>query len=62
LLRRILKMMMHLGVIRMGEGANGEKLVSVTDEGHALITGISGFTEEGLDDRFSNPLFGKRLV
>lgn len=62
LLRRILKMMMHLGVIRMGEGANGEKLVSVTDEGHALITGISGFTEEGLDDRFSNPLSGNRMV
>ncbi|GAA5345665.1 hypothetical protein [Planifilum fimeticola] len=62
LLRRILKMMMHLGVIRMGEGADGEKLVSVTDEGHALITGISGFTEEGLDDRFSNPLSGNQMV
>ena len=33
LLRRILKMMMHLGVLRMGEGADGKKLVSVTDEG-----------------------------
>ncbi|MGB0088264.1 MAG: hypothetical protein WBP80_02090 [Planifilum fulgidum] len=62
LLRRILKMMMHLGVVRMGEGADGKELVSVTEEGHALITGVSGFSEEGLDDRFSNPLFGKRLV
>jgi len=43
---------MHLGVVRMGEGADGKELVSVTEEGHALITGVSGFSEEGLDDRF----------
>lgn len=62
LLRRILKMMTHLGVLRMGEGADGKELVSVTEEGHVFINGISGFTVEGLDDRFSNPSFGKSVA
>lgn len=59
LLRRILKMMMHLGILRMGEGADGKRLVYVTEEGHRFITGVSGFTEEGLDDRFAHPPSGK---
>lgn len=62
LLRRILKMMMHLGALRMGEGPDGEELVYVTEEGHGWVTGISGFTEKGLDDRFTDPFSGNSPI
>ncbi len=52
LFRRILRMMMHLGLLRIGESDAGERLIRMTPMGHARVSGISGFTEKGLEKRY----------
>jgi hypothetical protein len=53
LLQRLLKMMLHLGMIRLGERKNGEKVIRMNEIGHTWITGVSGFSEKALDKRYT---------
>jgi hypothetical protein len=51
--RRVLTMMMHLGLLSWGETASGEPVVRMTPQGRAVVSGIALLFEDRLmlDDR-----------
>lgn len=46
--RRILVMMMHLGLLRWGETASGEAVVKMTPQGQAVVSGVALTFEDTL--------------
>ncbi|SFS94647.1 hypothetical protein [Marininema halotolerans] len=61
LFNRILKMMLHLGMIRMGEADVGSRLIAMNLTGVQWVSGIAGFAEKRLAKRWSEPVGGRNL-
>jgi hypothetical protein len=47
--RRVLTMMMHLGLISWGESSSGESVVRMTPQGRAVVSGIALLFEDKLE-------------
>ncbi|PTX59919.1 hypothetical protein C8P63_11064 [Melghirimyces profundicolus] len=54
LFRRILRMLMHLGFLCIGETESRDVLIRMNPSGHARIAGISGFTEDNLSSEYTD--------
>ncbi|SMO42859.1 hypothetical protein [Melghirimyces algeriensis] len=52
LFQQLIRMMMHLGMLQIGETESKRKLIKMTSRGHAWVNGISGFTERTLDREY----------
>ncbi|EGK13948.1 hypothetical protein ACFQ5F_17065 [Kroppenstedtia eburnea] len=52
LFQRILKMMLHLGLARIGETSSGEQGLRMNVTGHRWVSGISGFSDRELDAKY----------
>ncbi|WP_380705902.1 hypothetical protein [Salinithrix halophila] len=54
LFHRIMKMMLHLGLLRIGETGQS-RVVRMNPTGRGWISGVAGFAESTLDKRWSEP-------
>ncbi|GGA38647.1 hypothetical protein GCM10007416_09490 [Kroppenstedtia guangzhouensis] len=52
LFKRTLKLMLHLGLIRIGETPSGEQVVRMNVTGHRWVSGVSGFADKELDVKY----------
>lgn len=52
LLHRLLQMLGHLGVLRIGEESTGEQWISLTPTGVAIFADVSAFQEKVINEAF----------
>ncbi|SDW59453.1 hypothetical protein SAMN05444487_104219 [Marininema mesophilum] len=61
LFNRVLKMMLHLGMIRIGESVNKNRLITMNVMGAEWVSGVAGFAEKSLAKKWSEPAGGRNL-
>ncbi|OYD09708.1 hypothetical protein [Paludifilum halophilum] len=59
LFQRTIKMMVHLGLLRIGEGEDRCRLLRMNHQGHIWVSGVAGFAEKSLENQYSEPVGGK---
>ncbi|MGF7089027.1 hypothetical protein JOD24_002896 [Kroppenstedtia sanguinis] len=52
LFKRILQLMLHLGLVRIGEMSSGEQVLQMNVTGHRWVSGVSGFVDQELEAKF----------